>query len=268
MKRLAGKTAVVTGSSTGLGQGIAERFAEEGANVVTNARSTERAAATAEAIRDSGGESIGVGADVTRKADVIELIETAVETYGSIDIMVNNAGTTVEKPLIEQTPAEWRSVIETNLTGTFFGCQVAGEHMLDTDDDCQIINMSSIYGSGGVQGRAPYNASKAGIENLTRNVAVELADGSVQVNALAPGYIRTRLAEAPWGESIEDHPEWPYYEYADEHIENRTPLGRFGTHEAVNNCAAFLAAGEHYMTGEVLTLDGGWIAFGWGSKSR
>ncbi len=268
MGRLEGKTAIVTGSSTGLGEGISKRFAEEGAAVVTNARAKERAESTAESIREAGGEAIGVEADIGRKEDVVALVEAAIEEYGSLEIMVNNAGTTVEKPLLEQTPDEWRSVIETNLTGTFFCCQAAGERMIETDADCQIINMSSIYGSGGVQGRAPYNASKAGIENLTRNAAVELAEDGVQVNALAPGYIKTRMAEAQWGESIEDHPEWPYYGYAEEHIENRTSLGRFGTHEELENCATFLAAGEHYMNGEILTLDGGWLSFGWGSKGR
>ncbi len=268
MGRLEGKTAIVTGSSTGLGEGIAKRFAEEGAAVVTNARAKERAESTAESIREAGGEAIGVEADIGRKEDAVALVDAALEEDGSLGIMVNHAGTTVEKPLLEQTPDEWRSVIETNLTGTFFCCQAAGERMIETDADCQIINMSSIYGSGGVQGRAPYNASKAGIENLTRNAAVELAEDGVQVNALAPGYIKTRMAEAPWGESIEDHPEWPYYGYAEEHIENRTSLGRFGTHEELENCATFLAAGEHYMNGEILTLDGGWLSFGWGSKGR
>ena len=268
MGRLNGKTAIVTGSSMGLGAGIATRFAEEGAAVVTNARSAERAESTAESIRETGGDAIGVEADIGRKKEVAALVEATIEEYGSLEIMVNNAGTTVEKPLLEQTPDEWRSVIETNLTGTFFCCQAAGERMIENDADCQIINMSSMYGSGGVQGRAPYNASKAGIENLTRNVAVELAEDGVQTNALAPGYIKTRMAEAPWGESVEDHPEWPYYGYAEEHIENRTSLGRFGTYEELNNCATFLAAGDHYMNGEILTLDGGWLSFGWGSKGR
>lgn len=268
MGRLDGKTAVVTGSSTGLGQSIAERFAEEGAHIVTNSRSDDRAEAAAESIREGGGDAIGVGANMSNKGDVVDLVDAALEEYGSIDVMVNNAGTTVEKPLLEQTPEDWRSVLETNLTGTFFGCQVAGKRMKESETGGQIINMSSIYGSGGVQGRAPYNATKAGIENLTRNVAVELAEDGVQVNALAPGYIKTRMAESPWGESVEEHPEWPYYEYADEHIENRTPLGRFGTYEELDNCATFLAAGDHYMTGEVLTMDGGWLAFGWGSKSQ
>ncbi|MFB6270264.1 MAG: SDR family NAD(P)-dependent oxidoreductase [Halobacterium sp.] len=264
--KLSGDTAIVTGSSSGLGRAIAERFAAEGANVVTNSRAQERAEDAAEAIRDAGGTAVAAEADVSDKDDVEALVAAAVEEFGSLDVMVNNAGTTVEKHVFEQTPEEWQHVLDVNLTGTFYGSQVAGEQMAEQGDGGHIINVSSIYGSIGVQGRAPYNATKAGIENLTRNLAVELAEYDIHVNALAPGYVKTELAEAPWGEEAPDT-DWPYYGYAEEHIENRTPLGRFGTFEEVQNCATFLASGDHYMTGEVLHNDGGWLAFGWGSKA-
>ena len=264
--RLDGNTAVVTGSSTGLGAGIARRFAAEGANVVTNSRSLERAEATAEAIREAGGTAVAAEADVSEKTDVEALVEVAVSEFGALDVMVNNAGTTVEKPLFEQTPEDWRHVLDINLTGTFFGSQVGGKRMAEQGTGGQIINMSSMFGSVGVQGRAPYNATKGAIENLTRTFAVELAEYDVCVNALAPGYVRTDLAAAPWGEEAEDR-DWPYYGYSEEHVRNRTPLGRFGTLEEVNECATFLAAGGHYTTGEVLHNDGGWLAFGWGSKA-
>ena len=264
---LSGQTAIVTGSSSGLGRAIAEGFAEEGANVVTNSRAQERAEETAAAIRDAGGSAVAAEADVSDKGDVAALVAAAVEEFGQLDIMVNNAGTTVEKHLFDQTPADWQHVLDVNLTGTFYGAQVAGEQMAEQGDGGHIINISSIYGSIGVQGRAPYNATKAGIENLTRSLAVELAEYDVHVNALAPGYVKTELAEAPWGETITEDHEWPYYGYTEEHIENRTPLGRFGTFEEVQNCATFLASGDHYMTGEVLHNDGGWLAFGWGSKA-
>jgi 3-oxoacyl-[acyl-carrier protein] reductase len=263
--RLEGDAAIVTGSSTGLGEGIARRFAAEGANVVTNSRSLERAESTAEAIREAGGEAVAAEADVSEKADVEALVDAAIDEFGSLDVMVNNAGTTVEKPLFEQTPEDWRHVLDINLTGTFFGSQVAGKRMVEQGAGGQIVNLSSMFGSVGVQGRAPYNATKGAIENLTRNLAVELAEHDVCVNALAPGYVRTDLAAAPWGEEAKEH-EWPYYGYSEEHVRNRTPLGRFGTLEEVNECATFLAAGGHYTTGEVLHNDGGWLAFGWGSK--
>ncbi|AHG04122.1 short-chain dehydrogenase [Halobacterium sp. DL1] len=264
---LSGETAIVTGSSSGLGRAIAEGFAEAGANVVTNSRAQERADDTADAIRDAGGTAVAAEADVSEKEDVEALVQAAVDEFGSLDIMVNNAGTTVEKQLFDQTPEDWQHVLDVNLTGTFYGSQVAGEQMAEQGDGGQIINMSSIYGSVGVQGRAPYNATKGGIENLTRCLAVELAEYDVHVNALAPGYIKTALAEAPWGEEITEDHDWPYYGYTEEHITNRTPLDRFGTFEEVSNCATFLAAGDHYMTGEVMHMDGGWLAFGWGSKA-
>ncbi|WP_208288748.1 SDR family oxidoreductase [Halobacterium sp. R2-5] len=264
---LEGDTAIVTGSSTGLGRAIAEKFADEGANVVTNSRSQDRAEDTAEAIREAGGNAVAAEADVSEKADVEALAQAAVDEFGSLDVMVNNAGTTVEKHVFDQTPEDWQRVLDVNLTGTFYGSQVAGEQMAEQGTGGQIINVSSMFGSVGVQGRAPYNATKGGIENLTRCLAVELAEYDVHVNALAPGYVKTDLAEAPWGEEITEDREWPYYGYTEEHIENRTPLGRFGTLAEVGNCAAFLAAGDHYMTGEVMHNDGGWLAFGWGSKA-
>ncbi len=264
---LEGDTAIVTGSSTGLGRAIAEKFADEGANVVTNSRSQDRAEDTAEAIREAGGSAVAAEADVSEKADVEALVQAAVDEFGSLDVMVNNAGTTVEKHVFDQTPEDWQRVLDVNLTGTFYGSQVAGEQMAEQGTGGQIINVSSMFGSVGVQGRAPYNATKGGIENLTRCLAVELAEHEIHVNALAPGYVKTDLAEAPWGEEITEDREWPYYGYTEEHIENRTPLGRFGTLAEVGNCAAFLAAGGHYMTGEVMHNDGGWLAFGWGSKA-
>ena len=265
--RLDGKTAIVTGSSSGIGEGIAERFAAEGANVVTNSRSRERAEATAEAIREEGGTAVAAEADVSQKAEV----EAPVEEFGSLHVMVNNAGVSHIAPALEMPEDEWRRVIDTNLTGPFFGSQVAGERMAEQGEGGQIINVSSIFGSVGVQGRAPYNASKGGLNNLTRCLAVELAEYDVGVNALAPGFIKTALDEQTREENEavdrSDRP-WPRYGYEDQDIRDRVPMDRFGTSEEMANCATFLAEGDHYMTGEVMHADGGWLAFGWGSKGR
>jgi len=270
--RLDGKTAIVTGSSSGIGEGIAKRYAEEGANVVTNSRSLERAESTAEAIREDGGTAVAAEADVSEKAGVEALVDAAVEAFGALDVMVNNAGVSHIAPALEMPEDEWRRVIDTNLTGPFFGSQVAGQRMAEGGDGGQIINVSSIFGSIGVQGRAPYNASKGGLNNLTRCLAVELAEYDVGVNALAPGFIKTALDEQTREEREEevdrsDRP-WPRYGYEDGDIRDRTPLDRFGTVEEMANCATFLAEGDHYMTGEVMHADGGWLAFGWGSKGR
>jgi 3-oxoacyl-[acyl-carrier protein] reductase len=271
-EELAGQTAIVTGSSSGIGEHIAQRFAAEGANVVTNSRSQNRAEATAESIRHKGGEAIGVGADVSEKAEAERLVERALEEYGTLDIMVNNAGIGRIAPALEMTEEEWKDVIDVNLTGVFFGAQAAGNAMAEQGRGGHIINISSIFGSIGVQGRAPYNASKGGVNNLTRCLAVELAEYDVHVNALAPGFIKTALDEQTREEKAEDADEerepWPRYGYDDRDIQNRTPLDRFGTLEEMGNCALFLASGDHYMTGEVMHADGGWLAFGWGSKGR
>lgn len=272
MSSLANKVAIVTGSSSGIGMGIAHAYASEGANVVTNSRAQERAESTAEEIREEGGTAISVEADVSSRSEAQRLIDEAVDEFGSVDVMVNNAGISNIEPILEMEEEEWQEVIDVNLSGVFFGAQAAGQQMAEQENAGQIINISSIFGSIGVQGRGPYNASKAGVNNLTRVLAVELAEHGIQVNALAPGFIRTELDEQTReggsdDETLDEH-DWPYYGYDDQHIYNRTPLNRFGTLEEMANCAVFLAEGRHYMTGEIMHADGGWLAHGWGSKGR
>ncbi len=270
--RLADETAVVTGSSSGIGAAIAIRFAEEGANVVTNSRTLDRAETTAEEIRDDGGTASAVEADISDPAGASHLVDRAVDEYDSLDIMVNNAGVTVVEPLMELDPEEWRRVIDVNLSGVFYCAQAAGRRMIERGGGGQLINVSSMFGSVGIQGRAPYNASKGGVNTLTKCLAVELAEHDICVNAMAPGYIETELTAGTResddrGTSL-GREEWPYYGFDDAHIENRTPLGRFGTLEEIGSVALFLAEGGHYTTGEVITSDGGWSAFGWGSKGH
>jgi 3-oxoacyl-[acyl-carrier protein] reductase len=265
--QLDGQTAIITGSSSGIGKGAAVSFAEEGANVVTNSRVKDRAETTAEKIRAAGGEAIAVEADVSNRDDVQKLVDAAVKEYGHLDIMVNNAGISIVKPVIEMEPDEWHQVININLTGVFFGCQAAGKQMIEQGNGGQIINIASLFGKVGVQGRAPCNASKSGVINLTRCLAVEFGEHNIHVNALSPGFIKTQLDEVSRGEEDQqDFSTWPYYGYTDQHIKNRTTLDRFGSVDEMNNCLIFLASGDHYMTGENLNADGGYLAFGWGSK--
>lgn len=270
-ERLADETAVVTGSSSGIGAAIAKKFAEEGANVITNSRALERAQETADEITADGGIATAVEADISNPDDAHALAEAAIEEYGSIDIMVNNAGISVIEPAMEMDPEDWQNVINTNLSGVFYGAQAAGTRMIEQGTGGQIINISSIFGKIGIQGRAPYNASKGGVNNLTRNLAVELAEHDIHVNALAPGFIKTQLDEQTresGDDEMLDEGDWPYYGYDDTHIEHRVPLDRFGTLEEMGNVALFLAEGDHYTSGEILNADGGWLAFGWGSKGR
>lgn len=285
-ERLADETAVVTGSSSGIGAVIAKTFAEEGANVITNSRALERAQETADEITADGGTATAVEADISNPDDAHALTEAAIEEYGSISIMVNNAGISVIEPAMEMDPEDWQTVIDTNLSGVFYGAQAAGTRMIEQGTGGQIINISSIFGKIGIQGRAPYNASKGGVNNLTRNLAVELAEHDISVNALAPGFIKTQLDEqtresgddetredaiesqGSADDEMLDESDWPYYGYDDTHIERRVPRDRFGTLEEMGNVATFMAEGDHYMNGEILNADGGWLAFGWGSKGR
>lgn len=250
-----GKTAVVTGSCSGIGLAIARRLAAEGASVVVNSRSRERAVAAADEI--DGGAVLPVEADVTDYDSLRSLVERTVEEFGSLDVWVNNAGINIRGPAEEISLDDWQTVIDVNLTGTFYGARVAGERMIDQGTGGNIVNISSMMGEQGQTGRTPYNTSKGGVNNLTRCLAVEWAEHDVQVNAVAPGYIRTEM--------VDDAQDQIGFDEQD--VVDRTPLGRFGTVDEVANCVTFLAEGDHFMTGEVLHPDGGWLAFGWGSKS-
>ena len=256
MTDLDGKTAVVTGSSSGIGRAIAERFADDGANVVINSRSADRARAVADEIESDSGTAVGVEADISDREAVQGLVDEAVDAFGSLDVMVNNAGNTVIKPTEEITVEDWQHVIDVTLTGTFYGAQAAGTRMIEQGTGGHIVNVSSMLGEQGLQFRAPYTAAKGGVTNLTRTLAVEWADHGVYVNALAPGFIETDLS----ADALDDAG------FDDEEVRRRTPLGRFGTVEEMANCAAFLAGGHHFLTGEILRPDGGWKPSAWGRR--
>ena len=257
-ERLSGDTAIITGSSRGIGQGIAERFAAEGANVVVNSRSQERADEVAAAIEDDGGTAIGIEADVTDEDEMAALVDATVERFGRLDVMVNNAGVTTLDRAEEFDVDAWREVVDVDLVGTFVGCQAAGRQLIEQGGGGAILNMSSLMGGRGLQMRSPYCASKAGVNNLTRTLAVEWAEHDVRVNALAPGFIWTDITEQTQGSAG----------YTNDDIRDRTPLGRFGTVEEMAECALFLVGRNNFVTGEVLYADGGWQAYGWGSGDQ
>lgn len=271
--RLADTTAIVTGSSSGIGKAIAKRFAAEGANVVTNSRALSRAEQTATEIERDDGTAIAVEADISEEAAIEHLLSEATAEFGTVDVLVNNAGTESIVPVMELTREEWQSELDVNLTGTFLCTQTVARHMLETDGGGQIINVSSMLGKRPLQGRAAYCASKAAINNMTKLFAVELAEHGIQVNALAPGYIGgTKLVSdknirVPEEYGSENGSEWPTYILDDpQAIDDRIPLGRKGDVDEMASCATFLAEGDHYVTGEVLHADGGVGAFGWGSN--
>ncbi len=252
MRDLTDQTAIVTGASRGIGNAIAERFAQEGANVVVNSRSTERAEAAAAEI-SGHGDTVGIAADVSNYEEVELLVDGAVRQFGSVDIMVNNAGITNIGPAEEFDPQEWREVIDVDLNGVFFGSQAASRQMIDQDSGGAILNISSIMGDIGYHMRAPYCAAKGAVNNLTRTLAVEWAHHDISVNALAPGFIYTDIVEQTQDSAG----------YTDEDIQKRTPMDRYGSLDEMTECALFLVSGENYVTGEVLTADGGFSADAW-----
>ncbi|MFC6734210.1 MULTISPECIES: SDR family NAD(P)-dependent oxidoreductase [unclassified Haladaptatus] len=253
-----GQTAIVTGSSKGIGKAIAMKFAAEGANVVTNSRSYERAAETSEEIEAAGGTALPVETDVSDPDSVAALVDATVERFGRLDVMVNNAGMTIIGPAEEMDPADWQKVIDVDLSGVFYGSQAAGRQLIEQGDGGAIVNVSSMMGSMGLDRRTPYCAAKGGVDNMTRTLAVEWAEHDIHVNALAPGYIRTAITDQSQASAG----------YTDQDIQNRTPLGRYGSTEEMANCVLFLAAQNNFVTGEVLTADGGWSAYAWGSEGK
>jgi 3-oxoacyl-[acyl-carrier protein] reductase len=254
MTDFSGQTAIVTGSSTGIGNAIATRFASEGADVVVNSRSAERAEeAAAEVAEETGGDAIGVAADVADYEDVEHLVDAAVAEFGSVDVMVNNAGITEIQPAEEFDPDEWRRVIDVDLNGTFFGAQVAAKRMIEQGEGGAVLNISSMIGDMGFEMRGPYCAAKGGVNNMTRTLAVEWAEHDVSVNALAPGFVHTDITDQTQDEGG----------YTDEDIHRRTPMERYGSLDEMAECALFLCSRNNFVTGEVLTADGGWTADAW-----
>ena len=246
-ERLAGKTAGVTGSSSGIGAAAALRFAEEGASVVTNSRAQERAESTAETIREAGGEAVAVEADMTERDEVGELVDAAVEEFGSLDVMVNNAGIDRQMPIVEAGPEDYDLLMDINLRGVYFGCKAAIEVMADQDDGGAIVNMSSIAGLNGIENSSLYCTSKGGVTNLTRPLAIEQGKNGIRVNAINPGVIETAMTLED-GDTIDG-------------LLEETPLGRAGRPEEVADGVLYLASDEaSFVTGHNLVMDGGFTA--------
>jgi NAD(P)-dependent dehydrogenase (short-subunit alcohol dehydrogenase family) len=251
--RLEKRVAIVTGASKGIGKAIANRYAQEGAKVVLASRSMDLLSKIAEEIGASGGEASAFQVDVRRPESVQELVDKAVESYGRLDIMVNNAGISMASPSESLSPEDWTSALETDLFGVFYGCQSAARQMMKQGGG-SIINITSAYGVVAAPMRAAYCASKAGANHLTKVLAIEWAAKNIRVNAIAPGYVRTELVQG-----VIDRGVLPL-----EAIEKRTPQGRIGEVEDLLGLAVYMAADESaFMTGSVVSIDGGWTAYGY-----
>ncbi|HHU6760799.1 TPA: 3-oxoacyl-[acyl-carrier-protein] reductase [Staphylococcus aureus] len=239
------KSALVTGASRGIGRSIALQLAEEGYNVAVNyAGSKEKAEAVVEEIKAKGVDSFAIQANVADADEVKAMIKEVVSQFGSLDVLVNNAGITRDNLLIRMKEQEWDDVIDTNLKGVFNCIQKATPQMLRQRSGA-IINLSSVVGAVGNPGQANYVATKAGVIGLTKSAARELASRGITVNAVAPGFIVSDMTDALSDELKEQ-------------MLTQIPLARFGQDTDIANTVAFLASDKaKYITGQTIHVNGG-----------
>src|SRR3989344_4451292 len=251
MKRLEGKVAIITGSNRGIGKGIAMAFAKEGCKDVINSyKESEEAKKTVEEIKRLGSDAIFVKANVIREVDIKNLVDKAVEKFGRLDILVNNAGILVQGTVETLTEQDWDRQMDVNLKGVFFGTKYAVLQMKKQGAGGRIISISSIAGLVGFPGISAYCASKGGVTEFTREVALDCAKYGITVNAINPGVIVTDMTKAMLGD-----------EATKKALLENTPIGRFGQPEDIGNAAVFLALDDSsFITGHNLVVDGGWTA--------
>src|SRR5215475_214160 len=246
MPGVTGRVALVTGASQGIGRACALALAEGGALIALAARNEEKLAAVAKEIESKGGQAATFRMDVSNEADVKTAVKAALERFGKIEILVNNAGVTRDTLLMRMKKEDWDAVIQTNLSGAFHTTQAVIGSMLKPRWG-RIINISSVFGQTGQAGQANYAASKAGLIGLTMALAREVASRNITCNAIAPGFIETSMTSV----------------LSDELKESALkiiPLGRVGTPDDVANAVAFLASDQaSYITGHVLNVNGGML---------
>lgn len=248
---LEGKVAVVTGASRGIGEAIARTFAAHGARVVVSSRKLETCEQVAAAITQAGGEALAVAAHTGKPEDVRALVARAVERFGQVDVLVNNAATNPHfGPMVTVDQGAWRKTFEVNLEGYFEATRAVVEHLVARNAKTgSIVNVASIQGLAGAIAQGVYGATKAAVISMTRTLAVELGPSNIRVNALAPGLVRTRFAQAIT--SNED---------MTAHYVQRAPLGRYAEPEEIAPAALFLASdAASYVTGHTLVVDGGYV---------
>jgi gluconate 5-dehydrogenase len=249
MFSLAGKRALVTGSSRGIGYGIAEALAGAGAEIILNGRNQEALGAAASQLAEAGASVKALAFDVTNEESVEDAIAFAENEIGPIDILVNNAGMQHRSPL-EQWPLEkFEQLMTTNLTSAFLVSRAVAKGMIQRKHG-KIINICSVLSNFARATVAPYSASKAALANLTRGMAVDWAQHGLNVNGISPGYISTELNEA-----LVNNPEFTAW------LEKRTPMGRWGNPSELGGAAVFLASdAATFVNGHILYVDGAFTA--------
>jgi gluconate 5-dehydrogenase len=246
-----GQTAIVTGASSGLGVCFAEALAECGVNLVIAARRNEKLVKVAEDLtREYGVKVVPVQTDVAQEDQVIKMVKTAVDRFGSLQIIVNNAGIGALNPSADMPLEEWKKVIDVNLTGVFLCARTAAREMIKNKYG-KIVNIASIYGAvGDIFPTAPYYASKGAVINLTRALAIEWAAYKINVNSIAPGFFPSEMTASVFQD-----------EKAMQHILSRTPLGRTGEPLDLKAALTYLSSpASNYVTGQTIFVDGGWTA--------
>ena len=245
--KLEGKVALVTGSSTGIGAAIAQGLGRAGADVICHGRG-EEAQATSEEIRKSGVRSLALSADLSDRAAQAAFVASAVNAFGRVDLLINNAGSIRRNPAVDYTDADWDFLLEVNLTAPFRLARSIGKLMIEQGGG-RIVNIASLLSFQGGILVPGYAASKGGVAQLTKALANEWASKNVNVNAIAPGYIATKNTEALRADPNRSR-----------QILERIPAGRWGEPDDIAGAAVFLcSAAARYVTGHVLTVDGGWM---------
>jgi NAD(P)-dependent dehydrogenase (short-subunit alcohol dehydrogenase family) len=244
MAKLEGAVVVVTGAGRGIGSAIAEEMSAGGASVVVNyAKSAGPAEEVVARLRDTGGRAIAVQADVSDATQAARLIEATIAEYDHIDVLVNNAGITIDRTLKNLGVEDWNTVVQTNLSGYFYTLKAALPHFLGQKSG-KVIMVSSFVGKMGNFGQANYAAAKGGIIALVKTAAIELARSNITVNAVCPGFTETEMYT-----QVPDH--------VKEQIVKRIPLGRVGTSQEVARAVRYLIVDGDYITGSSLDINGG-----------
>jgi len=246
MFNLENKVAVVTGASKGIGKAMAKLFAKAGAHVVCISRKADALKAVVDSIKTEGGFASYNAFDVSSLNEFEKNINSIINKYNSIDILVNNAGVTRDKLIMRMNEEDWNHVININLKGAFNGIKSVSRIMMKQRSG-KIINISSVVGLTGNAGQANYAASKAGLIGLSKATAKEFSSRGINVNCIAPGYIKTDMTEKITDKNLEN-------------INTKIPLGHIGSPNDVANTALFLASDEAgYITGQTIVVDGGMV---------